>query len=384
MGSTTTAGSRESLSALRRFFGRHQIPVAVVAIACAFVVAHGGRALRNLPDYQWEDRVFIQHGTREVGSLGDCFTKRPVWPGLYRPLTTNLYYFVGRKVFANRIEVHHLINVVFYLANGFLLFLVCRRVLAYPGALIPPVLFVSRFSHVEVVSNTCEFQSLLSVFFTLLAIDLFIAGRSGRPSREQWSLVAFALALFSKETAVVLPALLIVYWWLFDEVGSWRRYLAPWGVAVIWAVLFALVFRRVSDSAPTGFSYDLSFWKVAGDYAAYLLAFVNLLTHDLANVVITPAVASLAATFPARVGVIALFAVALTVAVFHKRFRGARAGLVRVFALGVLFFGVATAPYVILEARLFMRYAYLGHAGLAISSGALLLAVVRSVKPERD
>src|ERR1035437_2716368 len=78
--------------------------------------------------------------------------------------------------------------------------------------MIPAVLFASRLAMVEVVLHTCEFQGLLYVFFTILSVDLFVRSRK---SESSWPLtlsaLAFCLALLSKELAIVLPALLIVY-----------------------------------------------------------------------------------------------------------------------------------------------------------------------------
>ena len=43
----------------------------------------------------------------------------------------------------------------------------------------------------------------------------------------------------------------------------------------------------------------------------------------------------------------------------------------RVAAFGLIWFWVATAPYAVLADRLFMRYSYFGHAGLAVALGGL-------------
>jgi hypothetical protein len=362
------------------FAHRYRAISAFLMIGAAFAIAHGPRVKANYREFQWEDREFIQHNARAIQSLWNCFSKSSVWPGLYRPLTTNLYYFVGRQFFSNQIEVHHLINVAMYLANGFVLYLICLNLFPHPWAFLPPIIFVSRVSHVEVISNTCEFQSLLSIFFTLLALHLFIASQT-RAKRllEMLSIVAFGLALLSKETAVVFLFLLPAYGWLFDRQFSWRRYLAPILASALSTMLFVVLLRHVVGHNRPPLAFDASLSNVVRNYSTYLLAFSNLLTYKLQSIVMVPLVANLAST---RLAQLCLSVLAGTSAVFfliHHRLRGAYIAPARTFVFGILVFVIGAAPYVILSGRLFMRYSYFGHAGLAISSGVVLREVASSI-----
>jgi hypothetical protein len=353
--------------------------VALLAILAVFAIVHGPRFLENYDTLQWEDGVFMKHSETTVHSIGDCFTARPVWPGVYRPLTTNLYYFLGRLLFSNDVRVHHIIIAVLYVVNAFLLYLLCTELFRKPWDLIPPVLWASRFAHVEVVSNTCEFQGLLSVFFTLISFKLFAVARKheqGSWRYDAGALTAFVLALFSKETAVVLPALLIFWGWLYDRGRAWRRYLPPVVIAGIWAVLFVFIFRGTSDYHPTGFAYDSSLRALLQNYVAYLLVFFNFLTYRLESIVMAPQVAELAAAPPAQTIFALVVAASFILCAIQRSFGGNRAKHLRPLLFGFRFFIIATAPYVILEARLFMRYSYLGHAGLAILSTAIAQFIV--------
>jgi 4-amino-4-deoxy-L-arabinose transferase-like glycosyltransferase len=357
------------------------LPIAALAIALAFTLVHGSRVRDNLAVAHWEDMDFIRHNASNVHSLQDCFTERPLWPGLYRPLTTNLYYYAGRVLFANRIEVHHGINIALYLINAFLVYLICLRLLPGWWALVPPVLFASRFSHVEVVLNTCEVQTLLSVFFTLLALKLFMSARPGeRGYYYVLSLIAFGLALLSKETALVFPAILLAYGILYDEKRAWRHYIPPAGLAIIWAVLYITVFRAVTDHEPTGFTYRSGAGHLLTNYAAYLLTFVNLLTHRLGNMAMVQPVSRVAGTAAVRFFFAACVIACAAYYIFRARAGRYPRGRYGAMVFGFAFFLIALCPYAILESRLFMRYGYAGHAGVAISVGALLYYIVTAIR----
>lgn len=60
--------------------------VMIGLILLLFFLVHGKRVERNLPLMQWEDEYFIEHNDKHMHNLLDCFTGRPLWNGLYRPL----------------------------------------------------------------------------------------------------------------------------------------------------------------------------------------------------------------------------------------------------------------------------------------------------------
>jgi hypothetical protein len=369
----------------QRFISRYHLLIALLIIVAAFSAVHGKRVVANYSTYQWEDRIFIRHNAATIHSLTDCFTQPPAWPGLYRPLSTNLYYFLGRKVFSNAIGAHHLINVTIYVVNGLLLYLISLNFMPRVWAYVAAGTFVSRLSHVEVVLNTCEIQSLLAVFFTLSALQLFILARRRKQTWLEWpALGAFLLALFSKETSLVFPALLVFYWWLFDDRRAWQHYLAPILASVVWVLLFALLFRGVTSHRPTGFSYDFSISHLLEAGAAYFLTFFNSLSLRLESIVMVPGIAAAARTALVRAAFGLLVVVVTVFFVLRPGQRQGRASSARVLILGFMFFLAGVAPYLILESRLFMRYGYFGHAGLAISGAVVVretLAALARLRP---
>lgn len=350
--------------------------VATLLIAMAVVAVHLPAVRQNYHNLHWEDELFFAHEQAEILWWGDCFLK-PFWPGLYRPLTTNCYYYlVGSIVGPDplvRVQVHHGLNVAFYMANGLLLFGLGRLVVPWPWAIVAAVFFVSRRAHVEIVLNTVEFQVLGATFFSFVAILCFILARlQERAILLGLSCLALVLALLSKETTLVVPAILLVYGWLYDEGKAWRLYLPPVGMVVIWGVLFITFFRSFTGHAATGFGYTLAPLEVLGNYGAYFLSKANPLAGTSGYPIMPALVAELANEWLTALTLALLFALAAGLMLVHRALAVGPAVWLRPFAFGIAFFSLATAPYAILADRLFMRYSYFGHAGLALAAVSLL------------
>jgi Dolichyl-phosphate-mannose-protein mannosyltransferase len=348
----------------------------LVATLCsaALAAAHGSRIVANWHVPQWEDGIFFWYNQTHIHSLWDCFAKQGLWPGLYRPLTTNLYFYLGRTLLGNRIEAYHFINLVFVILNAILLYRLAESFLGRWWAIVPAILFSSRLAFVEVVLHACEFQGLLYTFFTILSADFFIRSRRSESARLlTLSAIAFCLALFSKESAIVLPAILIAYGRLFDDRIVGRPYLVHPIIALLWVILFVSVLRPHFNNDPTGFTYDFSIANLMRNYAAYGMVFSNYLLAPLNDFVMPNYIGGIDATMPARIVCAALIIVEAAVLLFPGFLKSQD---LRLVAFGFGWFLIATAPFAIFAGRLFMRYSYLGHAGLALCVGGLLRGAV--------
>jgi hypothetical protein len=363
-------------TAQRHFGAWRDYTLALCLILAAGAVAHGHGVYVNFHRHHWEDWRFFRHTRVQIETPLDCFTQPEPWPGLYRPLSTNGYYLLARPVFGTRVEGYHIVNAALFVCNALLLFAIARRLLPRPWAFVPPILFVSRLSHVQVLLYTSEIQALLSSFFALLSILWFVCEpAAGELSGVLLSLGALTLGLLSKESVVVVPAIVSAQAWLCGRRPDVRRLLALWAVAAAWAVLFAVALRRVSGNEPTGYAYDFS-WAIGGRYVAYVLSFFNVLARPIDSTDMPSRIVSLAAR-PWVVVAVTLVAAAGIWVTARSRSRVAE-GDVRpgTVAFGLWWFVLGMSPFVIFADRLFMRYAYFGHAGLAIAvAGAGWLAV---------
>jgi len=141
----------------------------------------------------------------------------------------------------------HLASLLLHLANAVLVFLLISRLFANrPTALFASILFAIHGTRPEAVTWIASRFDLLSSFFVLTGLVLFIAhlrllasSRTRATVCYAGSLLAMVLAILTKESAYVYPALLMVTLSMFP--GALRKNLKQtlpfWALAV---VLFAI------------------------------------------------------------------------------------------------------------------------------------------------
>ncbi len=141
---------------------------------------------------------------------------------LYRPLPLSMFA-VEHHYFGNQAAGHHVVNVLLYVLLAVLLFSLLKKWLVRQHALLPFVialLFVLHPIHTEVVANIKSRDELLAFIFML---GLFHALHIYLYRQKKWAygaaLLCFALALFSKESAVALIGVipLVLYFFYYKQ-----------------------------------------------------------------------------------------------------------------------------------------------------------------------
>lgn len=184
-------------------------------------------------------------------------------PGnLWHPLTW-ISYMAEVQWFGGGAEapgVHHGGNLFLYAVTILFLFLLVRKLgVSALWAFIAVLFFALHPLHSEPVAWVSARKDLLSGVFVLASLLGYVLGGSA-VGRAKWgwkslSLIAFAAALLSKPSAVVLPALLILLDWFplrqsgFEKAGSealswgavFRSQLRSKGVYFAMALVAALV-----------------------------------------------------------------------------------------------------------------------------------------------
>ncbi len=360
--------------------------LAALLVLLAFTIVHGDRVVRNLHHSHWEDGRHFHHNREQIHSLADCFRKASAWAGgaeaTYRPLSASLYYYAGRALFHNRLEVYHTLNAGVFVLHGLLLFLVCRQLRPGRWSLLPPLLFVSRLAHLQAATYTSLFDDLSCTALGLAGLGLFLHARArDRSWPAAVGVLLFGLALLCKEAAAAWPVVLVAYAWLFDERIHWRRYAAAFAPVLVWAAVYPRLIRALYPEATPQFALDLAPTRVLSRYAAYLIEFVNHFIDPVdpekAHFAMAPRVEALAARGPV-IAAVALLIVAEIAVLGLARLRPSALGpALRVSAFGGAWFLAAMAPFVVVGHRLFMRYGYYGHAGIATALGGVGLGLPR-------
>jgi Flp pilus assembly protein TadD len=137
------------------------------------------------------------------------------YANFWHPLTW-LSHMLDWQLFGSNPAGHHLVNLIFHIANTLLLFLVLKRM---TGALWSSAFVAALFAlhplHVESVAWVVERKDVLSIFFWLLTMWAYIRYvKQSSVANYLLTLLVFALGLMAKPMLVTLPFVLLLldYW----------------------------------------------------------------------------------------------------------------------------------------------------------------------------
>jgi len=161
---------------------------------------------------------------------------------VYRPVVT-LALFVQHQLFGLDARGFHAVSLALHLAIVALVFVLLRRMHGedtggWLGALAGAALFAIHPSRAESVAWISGSTELWMGLLVLGGYAIWIA----RPRGFIAASILFGLALFAKETAIVVPALLLVDMYGRQGAMSWKRWGATVGIFSIFVVTrFALM-----------------------------------------------------------------------------------------------------------------------------------------------
>jgi len=193
-------------------------------------------------DFVHDDLLVLSHSFFSQPSKVFNFFSQPYFEnfyqaGLYRPLTQISFGFnflLGSSPFG-----FHFVNVVFHIINSFLVFLFLKRLTDKKRfSLISGLLFLVLPIHVEAVTSIVGRAELLSFFFGILTLILWL------DSKYFLSAVVLLFALLSKESAVAILPIAFLLNFRFGRSWSW---LVHYSVAT--ATYFILRFAVLGEYA---------------------------------------------------------------------------------------------------------------------------------------
>ena len=205
---------------------------------------------------------------------------------LYRPIPV-LTFAIDNYIWKGETYGFHFTNAALNAVNGVLLFFVL--IFLFGDALKPryaalaALLFALHPVHTEAVNMIVGRTELLAAFFSFLAVIFYL--------RKYLiaALVMFFFALLSKEIAVTVPVMLLLYEWLSKKKIEWKNYFFFALVLGFYFLLRNAVLGGLSGSNQEGILAGQDIWRRAftviyaiGLYLR-LLFFPHYLTADYSD-----------------------------------------------------------------------------------------------------
>jgi tetratricopeptide (TPR) repeat protein len=192
---------------------RSNLSIALLALAASITSIANGFAV--------DDRAVIELNTH-VHSLstwwrlfGEGYWPTSAQAGLYRPLTM-LGFTIQWTLGGGSPAVFHVVSILLYVATALLVYRLARRLAGAIASWIAAALFAVHPVHVEAVGNVVGQSELIAAITVLAAALLYTRSLQEAPTspaqippRRLGAIAAlYAVGVFTKESAIVLPALL--------------------------------------------------------------------------------------------------------------------------------------------------------------------------------
>jgi len=235
-----------------------KIAMRLVCLALLCVLAYA--SLISLPLFEDDYPILTQ--ARTAWSAGGAFGV--LHDPIFRVRATTYWAMILLwHVFGVRGAGYHLASLALHIANTWLVFAVCRKLpRIQPAAFWAAAFFAVAEGHQEAIVWFTAINELWQFFFGACALWCWLQAASGSRVRlaQAAGVAAFALALLSKESAIVwLPALVATAPW-----SRWQRaliLLAPYLALAVLAVVSIAATRAYSFRFSDGsFSLAAPFW----------------------------------------------------------------------------------------------------------------------------
>ena len=182
----------------------------------------------------------------------------------YLPLMSDSFWLEWR-LWGMNAAGYHATNILLHAASSVLFWLVLRQ-LKVPGAWFAALIFAVHPVNVRSVAWIAERKNTLSMVFYLSSILAYLKAEDNRRSKAYLlSLALFALALLSKSSTVVLPAvLLILIWYRHRKLAiSDIALAAPFFAASVAACFTTIWYQYHVEIRPSNISLEPLDWRAA-------------------------------------------------------------------------------------------------------------------------
>ncbi|MDP2168339.1 MAG: tetratricopeptide repeat protein [Thermodesulfovibrionales bacterium] len=205
--------------------------------------------------FQWDENILIAENP-VVKDLGYFLSPSKAkgldfYEGLKRRYVGYLTFGLNYKIHGTDVTGYHVVNIAVHIINGLLVYLLVLLTFRTPFlensrlkeksnliALLAALLFVSHPVQTEAVTYIFQRLASLSALFYMLSLVLYIKSRLTEKKTKYafyaLSILSAVLAMKTKENAFTLPAVVILYEFLFfrDPAGKRIMRLAPFALTM--------------------------------------------------------------------------------------------------------------------------------------------------------
>ncbi len=205
----------------------------------------------------------------------------------YRPITT-LSFFLNFAISGLDPKIYHLTNIIIHFVNVMLVMAIIARLVGNSRLGVGfALLFALHPIHTEALNGVSFREDPLCLLFIAAAFIFHMRFRDKEEEKRKkvnfaWSMFFFTLALFTKETAVVYPGVMVIYdMFIGNKKGERVKWLGPALIAALPLIFF--LFIRFGPLKGPGESYIYHGGKPI--YTLYMM--VQAIAHYL-NLVVWP------------------------------------------------------------------------------------------------
>lgn len=209
---------------------------------------------RFLTSFEYLGSIFTTSSTGGAGYV-DSF---------YRPLQI-LFYLIIEQLFGQETWAHHFLNISLHAVNTVLVYTLAKKMKLQPiTAVLCAAIWGLHPLHTEAVTYMSATADPLHTLFILSGLIVAVPTFSTR--RLAYAMGFFILALLSKESAIVFPALLFTMVYFFSKKHRhWKSYLPTLPFWIMSGIYFVLRMTLLN------FNNDLSMYKQSNIYSENIL-----------------------------------------------------------------------------------------------------------------
>lgn len=200
----------------------------------------------------------------------------------YRPIPTQLYFFLGSILFGYNPLGYHVANFLIFSLNIFLVFRLVKLISKKEVlAVISAVFFAINSTHFAPLYSAAYVHELLYVLFGVLTVDNFVRWMIDKQKKNYFiSVLFFVLSLMTKETAVILPGIIALAYIFIGKRGKLAvlfKVLFPYA-SILGIYLFGhLIYYGIASGPSYTFMLGKSTFNILAWYFLWALSTPNIL-----------------------------------------------------------------------------------------------------------